>query len=76
MYGSTLGTNATNVGWVVGQMFGLDLHLQNVTWGWFDGTFILFGFVCTNFWGDENSSLLFFFIAHVNEAMNLDDEIQ
>ncbi len=40
------------------------------------GTFILFGFVCTNFWGDENSSALFFFIAHVNEAMNLDDEIQ
>jgi hypothetical protein len=46
--------------------------------GWFDGVPpISFGFVCTNFWGDENSSpLFFFFIAHVNEAMNLDDEIQ
>jgi hypothetical protein len=40
------------------------------------GTFISFGFVCTNFWGDENSSLLFFFIGHVIEAMNLDDESQ
>jgi len=71
MYGSTHRINATNAGWVVRRTFGLDLHLQNVTWGWFDGTFISFGFVCTNFWGDENSSPLFFFIAHVNESYEL-----
>jgi hypothetical protein len=60
MYGSsTLGTNATKCGMGGRRMKNpvwARSSSSNVTWGWFDGTFISFGFVCNNFWGDENSS--------------------